>query len=375
MNKVFVFGAGASKDSGGPLIHDFMFQGMFYLCDQGAYSGDITVPSFRKVFALVDLLYGTSFIAELDQASRQGVCNIESMDKLLNVSIEDLLTFIDLGISQGGISEPRKLDYHDYKKALDDFIFETIQLETTPAFVSRSKNPDGTTDRQRNLYDMLIDYGLNISDRNSFITFNYDLLLDKAVSINDRGLLGDYAVPFVSVSHFDPYGRILRNGRLPGDVDILKLHGSLNWAVCTECNAPHLAYYYKYRRLPQAHCSICHALLAPVLVSPSYRKDLGKYSFLANVWQKAEEMIGQADEIVIIGYSFPEADMEAKWLFKKALIGRGNHPRLLLIEPLPTVREKISRFFLDTVDIGGEYENFTEYCKKIGCYREQIKSS
>jgi hypothetical protein len=85
------------------------------------------------------------------------------------------------------------LDYHDYKKALDDFIFETIQLETTHGD-SSSTNPDGSTDHWRTLYDMLVDYGLNLSDRNSFITFNYDLLLDKAVSINDRGLLGDYDI-------------------------------------------------------------------------------------------------------------------------------------------------------------------------------------
>lgn len=234
MNRVFVFGAGASRDAGGPLIRDFMFQGMVYLCNQDTYD-DITISSFHKVFELVDLLYGTSFIAELDQARRQRLCHIESMEKLLDVSVEDILSFIDLGMSQEGDSERHKLDYHDYKKALDDFIFETIQLETTHSD-SYSKNPDGTTDHRRNLYDMLVDYGLNISDRNSFITFNYDLLLDKAVSINDRGLLGDYAVPFISASHFDAYSRILRNERLPSDVDILKLHGSLNWAVCTECN-------------------------------------------------------------------------------------------------------------------------------------------
>lgn len=369
MNKVFIFGAGASKDAGGPLIRDFMSQGMFYLCNQDTYS-EITAPSFRKVFELVDLLYGTSFIAELDKASKQRLCNIESMDKLENVSIEDILSFIDLGMSQEGDSERHKLDYHDYKKALDDFIFETIQLETTHGD-SRSKNPDGTTDHKRNLYDMLVDYGLNISDRNSFITFNYDLLLDKAVSINDRGLLGDYAVPFVSVSHFDQYRRrILSNKRLPIDADILKLHGSLNWAVCTKCNAPHLAFYYRYTRLPREHCSLCQALLAPVLVSPIYRKDIGKYSFLAYVWRKAQEIVGQADEITVIGYSFPEADMEAKWLFKRALLGRVNRPILFLVEPASAVRERIRSFFLDTVETCIEYENFMEYCKKIGCYRE-----
>lgn len=315
MKKVFIFGAGASKASGGPLIRDFMFQGMFYLCNQDTYD-EITISSFRKVFELVDLLYGTAFIAELDQARRQRLCHIESMDTLQDVSVEDLLSFIDFGMSQDVDSGCPELDYPNYKKALDNFIFETIQLETTHGD-SYSTKSDGTTDHWRTLYDMLVDYGLNISDQNSFITFNYDLLLDKAVSINDRGLLGDYAVPFAKALNFDSYNRILKNKRLPSDVDILKLHGSLNWAVCTECSAPHLAYYWRYTRLPQDHCSYCQALLAPVLVPPTYRKGIGKYPFLADVWGKAQEVVRQVDELIVIGYSLPEADMEARWLFKK----------------------------------------------------------
>jgi hypothetical protein len=70
MNKVFVLGAGASKDAGGPLIRDFMFNGMGYLCNQDTYD-DISLSSFKKVFELVDLLYGTSFMEELDQAIKQ----------------------------------------------------------------------------------------------------------------------------------------------------------------------------------------------------------------------------------------------------------------------------------------------------------------
>lgn len=125
MNKIFVFGAGASKHAGGPLIRDFMFNGMDYLCNRDIYD-DITITSFSKVFELVDLLYGTSFIAELDLAARQRLCHIESSDKLLNISVEDLLSFIDLGLSHAGDSKHHKLDYFAYKKAIDDFIFETI---------------------------------------------------------------------------------------------------------------------------------------------------------------------------------------------------------------------------------------------------------
>jgi len=354
-------------------MREFMYEGMLYLCNKDAYDGRITVDSFRKVFELVDLRCHTTFTAELDQATRQGSWHIESVEKLLGISVEDILDFIDLGMSRGADPSQPTLDYRDYKKALDDFIFEIIQLGTTHGD-SYSKRPDGTTDHRRNLYDMLVDYGLDNSDRNSFITFNYDLLLDKAVVINDRGLLGDYAVPFASVLSFDQYERILRNERLPSDVDILKLHGSLNWAVCTQCKAPHLASYWQYNHLPHDHCRRCQSSLSPVLVSPTPRKKIEERPFLAGVWQKALEVIRQANEIVVIGYSFPEADVEAKRLFERALVGCASRPRVFLVERKCEVRKRIRTFFLDlgTVEICGECEDFTEYCKKMGFYREQV---
>jgi hypothetical protein len=372
MNRVFVFGAGASKHAGGPLMGEFMYEGMFYLCNKDAYDRRITADSFDKVFELVDLLYHTSFTAELDQATRQGLWHIESRERLRrDVSVEHVLDCIDVGMSsEADLAQP-VLDYHQYKKALDDFIFETIQLGTTHGD-SYSIKSDGTTNHSRNLYDMLVDHGLDTSDRNSFVTFNYDLLLDKAVAINDRDLLGDYAVPFASVLNFDQYERIRRGERLPRDVDILKLHGSLNWAVCTRCKAPHLAYYWQYNHLPQDYCRHCQCPLSAVLVSPTPRKRIEQHPFLADVWRRAQEVLCRANEIVVVGYSFPEADAEARHLFRNSLARCAGRPRVFLVEPICEVLKKIRTFFLDlgAVEICGEYHDFTQYCKEIGCYRE-----
>jgi NAD-dependent SIR2 family protein deacetylase len=54
----------------------------------------------------------------------------------------------------------------------------------------------------------------------SVITFNYDLCLDWALHVG--GLRPDYRLP-----NDGPEGR--------GSIDILKLHGSLNWAKCEHC--------------------------------------------------------------------------------------------------------------------------------------------
>lgn len=363
MNRVFVFGAGASKHAGGPLIKDFMFEGMWYLCNQQTYN--ISAESFHKVFELVDAFYGTQFVDEIDSAIEKNCAQIQDGDKLHGISIEHLLSYIDLAESEN--NQPRNLNrsYANYKKALYDFIFETIQLETAaPDHYSRKK--DGTMGHHRNLYDKLVDDGLDLSDTNSFVTFNYDLLLDQAVSINNHGLLGDYNVPFSDTIKFSQYQRILKGRRNETDVDILKLHGSLNWAVCTNCCAPYLTYYWEYPRIPDETCPQCGASLKPVLVPPTYQKGIWRFKFIAAVWRKATQIITKADEMVVIGYSFPDVDQEAKWLFRKALLNRNTRLKLILAEPSPDIRERIRRFFWNKVDLCQEFNNFKAYCKSLG---------
>jgi len=74
----------------------------------------------------------------------------------------------------------------------------------------------------------------------------------------------------------------------------------------------------------------------PLIIPPVKQKAYGMYGGLfASLWQEAEDLLAAADEIVIIGYSFPRTDLQSNNLFLKAFTRRSSMPHVLLIDPMP----------------------------------------
>lgn len=174
------------------------------------------------------------------------------------------------------------------------------------------------TGRHRELVENLHREGL-LTDA-VFITTNYDLLADNALYEPHgpwNGSTMDYGVAF-------------RNGsdlvRAGGPVQtLLKIHGSMNWLYCPSCAAVDVTPSEKgVLRLVdapgEACCSSCDTLRHPVIVPPTYYKDMTNV-FLATTWNRAEQLLRAASHIVFCGYSLPDADMHVKYLLKRAQVG------------------------------------------------------
>ena len=71
------------------------------------------------------------------------------------------------------------------------------------------------------------------------------------------------------------------------------------------------------------------------------------------------------DNITVIGYSFPDADLEAKWLFKKAVAKGGRKPHLTIIDPSVNIRQRIKDFFGGTVGGVKEMDTFKTYVTEL----------
>ncbi len=359
---VYVFGAGASVHVGGPLTKDFIQEGIHELCMSDLYK--VSEDSFYNVIKLIDMIYGTELLNEVEQAKKENMITISSsLENLSNINIEELLTFMELG----AISDDRWLNYEGCLDDLYKFIFETIDvLSKGHRGRKYSTKADGTYDYNRNYYDKLIDYVVKPAESNCFISFNYDLFLDRAVSINNHNLLGDYNLPFCieNISNFPGYERIVNGERNNYDVDILKPHGSLNWARCSNCNDLYLTYHQEYKSILSRKCKKCGNTLSPILIAPTLRKNIIQ-SGLKNIWHKAEEFLINADNIVIIGYSFPDADIEAKWLFKRSLARNNKRPTLTIAEPNEKVAEKIKAIVGSFVGEIHYFKSFEDYIDKV----------
>lgn len=185
----------------------------------------------------------------------------------------------------------------------------------------------------------------------TIISFNYDLLVDKAFASEGLSINKDYSYylwlhQFVSYDKRDPKNLImLLQFRRPKDIpdnniELLKLHGSLNWFALYYLNqnidSPKHIFYQDLGRLEEfinRECNVQFAgwpepyspkiekmKISRVIIPPIIEK-LRKFKSGASfesLWRRAFEKLMNADKVVFVGYSMPQADYLAKWLFQTA---------------------------------------------------------
>jgi|GEM_PF-3851715 len=155
------------------------------------------------------------------------------------------------------------------------------------------------------------------------ITFNYDLILEKFLKEDGWNPITGYNMEFYmpfSTQQYPPGGKF----QSPA---ILKLHGSLNWGIEPEDfeNLHNAKIYLSSETFQEAsfrtkfigyfyeHVNYYPFLLPPVIgktyLHPSIRKN----------WDVARAALHNASEIFIIGFSLPESDVIAEYLFRHVI--------------------------------------------------------
>jgi hypothetical protein len=251
---------------------------------------------------------------------------VQAKSQIAYKNVEELFSAIDMGRMLGvfGSRDPSTLE--ELGRSIKVFIYRTIE-ETVriPLNEHRIGQLEG--------YGMLAKLALERvkaavgqgRDDVSFITFNYDTCLEFALVRNGVGV--DYGL---AEAFLDPDENQYRT-TLP----VLKLHGSINWASCPQCQTIVPTRVDPWRRASlielvdqpgelrlllgsqiagQVHR--CGARLDPVpfLVPPTWDKATGAAD-LKRVWQRAARELGSASNVVVIGYSMPSTDTFFRYLF------------------------------------------------------------
>ena len=184
----------------------------------------------------------------------------------------------------------------------------------------------------------------------AFLTFNYDILLEVALT----------------------WAKLPFNYRLPSEpedegIPLLKLHGSVNWTRCPDCqdivalSIPHYlptvrahgaqsvvlpleaalktnthsSLWDREGRLLDSPCCT-RLVLPPFIVPPTWDKGQ-HHRGLQSVWKAAAEELSSAEQLVVVGYSLPETDAFFRYLFA---LGLDNHMPLEQIKVIdPTAKE------------------------------------
>lgn len=158
------------------------------------------------------------------------------------------------------------------------------------------------------------------------LTFNYDLLVENVLRDWDRNVTGADIYPIPLTARRPAGGGGLfgySNPTLPLP-SLHKLHGSVNWLYggIDHSDGP-ITLGPWYRTDPQdqePRERYLYADLTPLVIPPTSSKSpfYGNMA-LRSLWADAAAALHRADELVVIGYSFPASDQQVTTLIRTAL--------------------------------------------------------
>ena len=231
-----------------------------------------------------------------------------------------------------------------------------------------------------------------LNPEDSIITFNWDTLMDKALNEStDWNTSEGY---YVKPSKIYINGWVDADTGIEKNYPyIIKLHGSTNWItshlipekgkleMLQETNAddfyiyestidPYSTYdgryipgytdfsygYYppnlplKGKKIPDGMMLMKNIIRTgfnpkgeadsyglvsmPLIIPPVHNKEYDFYGdIFSTLWKKAEEDISKAENIILIGYSFPITDIRTNNLFKSAFSQRNTMPQIIIVNP------------------------------------------
>ena len=299
--KLFVLGAGVSREFGIPLANDILDNVIEW--HQSSGNG----RSCRLLLQFVDTFYH-------DAVTRNG--------KL--PPAEDVLTFLDSAgeyshLRSGGVgyrwrtqlvSEIRR----SFSIMLAEYLWN-FQLQISP--------------------DQLVPLRTLISATGAghvYVSFNYDLLLETCLSLE--------GIPF----HYTGYPR-------SDTVLVLKPHGSINWFYAKELGA--VADSEKLVALGNEICAFkglmwgqlpFRKMKVPVLIPPTINKQFSTFE-QRKIWTMFSNVVQKTALAFIIGYSLPNIDHMARIVMNRLGAHQSQSRRIHIINP----DKRLSNHYADLV--------------------------
>lgn len=300
INKVAVLGAGASADAGVPTLNQF-----WHKVQELIKSKQFTNEEIGKINNILEkrkLLLPDSNIEEFFSYVDFQI----NFDVLIPISAEDRI-FINKVTNKhdrGRIPIPNirhmgkeKADFEKLKNEISWLIIRTLDLSL--------KSCDNKIEE---CYTKLI------KNFDVTITFNWDTLYERAYK-----RLMEKSIP---EDHLGFCGYIRKK-------TLLKLHGSLDWGECQQCNGLHMSDKIEHVVYENKICPNCNK---SALIITSILPALTKFEKISKtkkpdykmIWDCAMYAISGAKEIYFFGYSLSDNDVHTKIFFKSGILNNIN---------------------------------------------------
>lgn len=249
----------------------------------------------------------------------------------INVALEDLFTLFDK-------ASLLKEYFGTYSVQEIDDIQEKLYFCIVYSISTAIQNTNNIL-LYENLSKYLVDNRLNAKLEESpfsIITLNWDTLLDNYIyqacknnntTNKKKHIFPDYCCYNYDINSEMPSTHIKATGKY--NIKIMKLHGSINWLICSNCGRLYTDFLKNITlqctdsSSKPVKCNFCESMnrkydLRHILITPTFLKDFSTLQ-LKNIWHNAYLDLCKATEVFFIGYSFPDADFELRYILKRAI--------------------------------------------------------
>jgi hypothetical protein len=305
MSKVIILGAGSSKDCGFPLGNE-VWQYLNYYDANGStwynFMNNI-FPQFSAKYAPYPTFELTLTLIDNYIKNRQNLGNYPESE-LIKIKQSLVNSYREIFYMRCLYAEYQHSDYSLMSDAQE--VYENFNQWYEPFFKQIIKKNNDIV----------------------FISLNYDVLIDIVLSnMADKNEIQDFTYGF-DVYRLDKQNEQYRKG---GTL-LLKPHGSLNLAQCLKCNKVYAPSFSAQGvdGLIQDNgykCKDCNDNLYTLILPPMFNKN-DKDNPYVSINQKIIEVLSEATEILIIGYSLPDYDFNILEAFLNGSIKNNNRFKL-----------------------------------------------
>lgn len=372
-NVAVFLGAGASKTFGWPLTRELLPQILRGIVDHTLFE-DVRINNKRQ---------NASDRRRLAEALEALCPGIKLTNTYLTTNnhrlplVTSLLSMLDYSLSSGQalVSGLSTDEIKNARVLLERAIYETIEhgeIEVSPNYWP-PREPNEYTLRLVKWLD-----AIRSEPAVGIVTSNYDVAIERAwrFALDDMKLVDRLSIDF----GFDwtwpsnSYPEKLIQRPVSPKRRLYKLHGSTNWLRCGLCDRVYInpevdiaVYAYAREETANNGCHCGHSKLEVQIVSPSFVRDV-RAPNLITVWQNALNWLRKAEDWIIVGYSFPDEDLNIRSLFTRALASREDPPFVTAIQvgANPETRTRYEAFFPSgqMTFLNGGLEAFLDNIKK-----------
>ena len=256
---------------------------------------------------------------------------MKEIPEKLKENVEVLLTYLSADLPWKNATQ-RYEDLALYEKIIEsiqfkflfDYIFSMREIQKDfflPTLNLTDKN------NVKIFYNYILKNNL-YNNRKDIITLNYDLISEALINRYSpyQGFILDdelyqIPVPYTGMRTGKTFGKNYGNPHTP---HLIKLHGSVNWYWSGKSTADTIFCRTNFSK-EQDVLGLRPCIIPPVMDKTTFYD----HTILRGLWEIAERKLKQADNIYIIGFSFPPTDLSVRFLFQSAL--RNKSPQIYVV--------------------------------------------